>query len=159
MRCCRKSGFLFAKGALDFAGGTVVHINAAVAGLVGAYFIGKRLGLRARGDQAAQPALTMIGASILWVGWFGFNAGSNAGSQRRRGHRLRQHLPRHRRGGAGLDAGGVDDQGQAVDARRSVGSRGRPRRDHAGGCGSVGLFGALAIGAIAGVLCLWGVTG
>ena len=70
-------GFLFEKGALDFAGGTVVHINAGVAGLVGAYFIGKRLGY---GQTALKPhnvTLTFVGASLLWVGWFGFNAGSN----------------------------------------------------------------------------------
>ena len=71
-----KSGYLWAKGALDFAGGTVVHINAAIAGLVGAYVIGKRTGY---GREAIKPhnlTLTMVGASILWVGWFGFNAGS-----------------------------------------------------------------------------------
>jgi Amt family ammonium transporter len=71
------AGFLWAKGALDFAGGTVVHINAGVAGLVGAYVIGKRVGY---GREAMAPhslVMTMIGASLLWVGWFGFNAGSN----------------------------------------------------------------------------------
>src|SRR5690606_19517938 len=70
-------GFLFEKGALDFAGGTVVHINAGVAGLVGAWFVGKRLGY---GQTALKPhnvTLTVVGASLLWVGWFGFNAGSN----------------------------------------------------------------------------------
>ncbi|RBD16439.1 ammonia channel protein, partial [Xanthomonas oryzae pv. oryzae] len=70
-------GYLFGLGALDFAGGTVVHINAGVAGLVGAYFVGKRAGL---GREAIKPhnvTLTFIGASLLWVGWFGFNAGSN----------------------------------------------------------------------------------
>jgi Amt family ammonium transporter len=71
------AGWLNAKGAMDFAGGTVVHINAAVAGLVGAYFVGKRVGY---GKEAMAPhslTMTMIGASLLWVGWFGFNAGSN----------------------------------------------------------------------------------
>ncbi|MFZ2220670.1 MAG: ammonia channel protein, partial [Rhodoferax sp.] len=70
-------GYLLGKGALDFAGGTVVHINAAVAGLVGAYMVGKRIGY---GKEAMAPhslTLTMVGASMLWVGWFGFNAGSN----------------------------------------------------------------------------------
>ncbi|NYT61185.1 ammonium transporter [Alcaligenaceae bacterium] len=69
-------GWLFLRGALDFAGGTVVHINAGVAGLVGAYFIGKRVGY---GREAMQPhnlPMAMTGASLLWVGWFGFNAGS-----------------------------------------------------------------------------------
>lgn len=69
-------GYLFGKGALDFAGGTVVHINAGVAGLVGSYFVGKRLGY---GREALKPhnvTFTFIGAALLWVGWFGFNAGS-----------------------------------------------------------------------------------
>ena len=72
-----KSGYLWAKGALDFAGGTVVHINAGIAGLVGALLIGKRTGY---GKELMAPhslTMTMIGASLLWVGWFGFNAGSN----------------------------------------------------------------------------------
>ena len=71
------AGWLWAKGALDFAGGTVVHINAGVAGLVGAIMVGKRIGY---GKEAMTPhslTLTMVGAALLWVGWFGFNAGSN----------------------------------------------------------------------------------
>jgi Amt family ammonium transporter len=71
------SGYLFNLGALDFAGGTVVHINAGVAGLVGALIIGPRIG---HGKEPMPPhslVMTMIGASLLWVGWFGFNAGSN----------------------------------------------------------------------------------
>jgi Amt family ammonium transporter len=71
------SGFLFNKGALDFAGGTVVHINAGIAGLVGAFVLGKRIGF---GKEAMAPhsvTLTMVGAALLWLGWFGFNAGSN----------------------------------------------------------------------------------
>ncbi len=71
-----KAGLIWQWGALDFAGGTVVHINAGVAGLVGAYLLGKRIGF---GKEAMQPhnlTMTMIGASLLWVGWFGFNAGS-----------------------------------------------------------------------------------
>ncbi|HQV15107.1 MAG TPA: ammonia channel protein, partial [Denitromonas sp.] len=70
-------GYLLGDGALDFAGGTVVHINAGVAGLVGSYLVGKRIGY---GREAMAPhslTMTMIGASMLWVGWFGFNAGSN----------------------------------------------------------------------------------
>ena len=71
------AGFVFSKGALDFAGGTVVHINAGIAGLVGALVLGKRIGF---GKEAMPPhsvTMTMIGASLLWVGWFGFNVGSN----------------------------------------------------------------------------------
>ena len=71
------TGYLWGMGALDFAGGTVVHINAGIAGLVGCIMIGKRVGY---GKEATPPhslTMTMIGASLLWVGWFGFNAGSN----------------------------------------------------------------------------------
>ncbi len=71
------AGFIFKKGAIDFAGGTVVHINAGIAGLVGALLIGKRTGY---GKELMAPhslTMSMIGASLLWVGWFGFNAGSN----------------------------------------------------------------------------------
>jgi len=71
------AGLLFRWGALDFAGGTVVHINAGIAGLVGALMLGKRLGY---GRDLIAPhslTMTMVGASLLWVGWFGFNAGSN----------------------------------------------------------------------------------
>ena len=153
-----KSGYLWAKGALDFAGGTVVHINAAVAGLVGAYVIGKRTGY---GREAIKPhnlTQTMVGASILWVGWFGFNAGS------------------------ALEAGGVAAiafvntflaTAAAVVAWSAVEwiTKGKPSLLGAasgavGGlvvitpaAGLVGLNGALAMGAIAGVACLWGVSG
>ncbi|MCZ2982473.1 hypothetical protein NYY70_20060, partial [Acinetobacter baumannii] len=72
----KDAGFLFQKGALDFAGGTVVHINAGIAGFVGCLIMGKRIGY---GRDLLAPhslTMTMIGASLLWVGWFGFNAGS-----------------------------------------------------------------------------------
>src|SRR5712672_4428331 len=71
------AGWIFKKGAIDCAGGTVVHINAGIAGLVGALLIGKRTGF---GKELMSPhslTMSMIGASLLWVGWFGFNAGSN----------------------------------------------------------------------------------
>ena len=71
------SGYLFGKGALDFAGGTVVHINAGIAGLVGCMIIGKRKGYKSEPMPPHSLTMTMIGASLLWVGWFGFNAGSN----------------------------------------------------------------------------------
>ncbi len=73
----KDAGYLWDMGALDFAGGTVVHINAGIAGLVGCLIVGKRLGF---GKEATPPhslTMTMIGASLLWIGWFGFNAGSN----------------------------------------------------------------------------------
>ncbi|HEX6375800.1 MAG TPA: ammonium transporter [Allosphingosinicella sp.] len=69
-------GFIFAMGALDFAGGTVVHINAGVAGLVGVLFAGKRLGFLKEATPPHSLALALVGAGLLWVGWFGFNAGS-----------------------------------------------------------------------------------
>ncbi len=71
-----KAGLIWQWGALDFAGGTVVHINAAVAGLVGAYMVGKRIGYGRESMAPHSLTLTMVGASLLWVGWFGFNAGS-----------------------------------------------------------------------------------
>ncbi len=70
-------GFLFLRGALDFAGGTVVHINAGVAALVGAIVIGPRIGYRKEAHTPHSLTLTMVGGSLLWIGWFGFNAGSN----------------------------------------------------------------------------------
>ena len=69
-------GFLFKFGAIDFAGGTVVHINSGVAGLVGVYFAGARIGHLKEAMPPHSLALTMVGAGLLWVGWFGFNAGS-----------------------------------------------------------------------------------
>jgi ammonium transporter, Amt family len=71
------SGLIFSFGAIDFAGGTVVHINAGIAGLVGALMIGKRIGYKKDIMAPHSMTLTMVGASLLWVGWFGFNAGSN----------------------------------------------------------------------------------
>ncbi len=71
------AGFLFQKGALDFAGGTVVHINAGIAGLVGCIMIGKRIGYGKEFIAPHSVTMNMIGASLLWVGWFGFNVGSN----------------------------------------------------------------------------------
>jgi len=71
------AGLVFQWGAIDFAGGTVVHINAGIAGLMGALLVGKRIGY---GKELMPPhslTMTMIGAALLWVGWFGFNAGSN----------------------------------------------------------------------------------
>ncbi len=71
------AGFLFQKGALDFAGGTVVHINAGIAGLIGCLMVGKRIGFKKESLAPHSVTMTMIGASLLWVGWFGFNVGSN----------------------------------------------------------------------------------
>ena len=71
------AGFIFQKGALDFAGGTVVHINAGIAGLIGALFVGKRVGYGKAPMPPHNLPMVMIGTSLLWVGWFGFNVGSN----------------------------------------------------------------------------------
>ena len=153
-----KSGYLWAKGALDFAGGTVVHINAAVAGLVGAYVIGPRLGYKREAIKPHNLTQTMVGASILWVGWFGFNAGS------------------------ALEANGVAAlafvntflaTAAAVLSWTAIEWLARGKPSMLGGAsgavaglvaitpaaGLVGLMGAIAMGLIAGLICFWGVTG
>ena len=151
-------GYLLGKGALDFAGGTVVHINAAVAGLVGAYLVGKRIGY---GKEAMAPhslTLTMVGASMLWVGWFGFNAGSSLEAN----------------GGATLafintllaTAGAVLSWsiGEAVHKGKAS-MLGAASGAVAGlvaitpACGSVGPMGSIIIGVLAGFVCLWGIGG
>jgi ammonium transporter, Amt family len=153
-----QSGFLFAKGALDFAGGTVVHINAAVAGLVAAYMVGKRVGY---GREAMRPhnlTQTMVGASILWVGWFGFNAGSAleansvaalafvntflATAAAVLGWTVAEWLFKGKPSMLGAASGAVAGLVAITPA-----------------AGFVGLGGALAIGALAGIVCLWGVSG
>ena len=126
------SGYWATAGVLDFAGGTVVHINAGIAGLVCALVLGKRLGY---GREAMAPhnlTLTLIGASLLWVGWFGFNAGSARGLQRTRRHGDVRHAVRHGRRRARVDVHRVDGEGQAVGARHRVGRRRGARRHHAG---------------------------
>ena len=153
-----KAGYIWQSGALDFAGGTVVHINAAVTGLVGAFMVGKRIGY---GKEAMAPhslTLTMVGASLLWVGWFGFNAGS------------------------ALEANGfaalafINTLGAAAAAVLAwcVGEalmKGKASMlGAASGCvaglvaitpaaGNVGIGGGLVIGFAAGFACLWGVHG
>ncbi len=112
------SGWANQMGILDFAGGTVVHINAGIAGLVCALVLGKRVGYGSDNMAPYNLAYAVIGASLLWVGWFGFNAGSATGRQRPCGHGHVGYADRHRRGGSGLDVRGVDHQGQALGARR-----------------------------------------
>ncbi len=153
-----KGGWLWQKGALDFAGGTVVHINAAIAGLVGAIFIGKRVGYGRESMAPHSLTMTMIGSSLLWVGWFGFNAGS------------------------ALEANDVAALAfintLLATAAATVSwvfgewmSKGKPSMLGAASgavaglvaitpaCGFVGPMGALVIGLLAGVICLWGVNG
>jgi Amt family ammonium transporter len=152
------SGWLFQMGALDFAGGTVVHINAAVAGLVGAYVIGKRIGF---GKEAMKPhslTLTMVGASLLWFGWFGFNAGSALEAS----------------GGAAMAFANTFLATSAAVLTWSLGEwmgKGKPSMLGAASgavaglvaitpaAGFVGPMGAIIIGLVSGFLCLWGVTG
>ena len=151
-------GLLAKDGALDFAGGTVVHINSGIAGLVGAYMLGKRVGY---GREAFTPhslTLTMVGASLLWVGWFGFNAGSAGAAN----------------GGAGLafintvlataaatltwSLGEAMHKGKASMLGAASGAVGglvavTPA------AGFVGPMGSIVIGGLAGLVCLWGVSG
>ncbi|MFC3682485.1 ammonium transporter [Hydrogenophaga luteola] len=151
-------GYLFDKGALDFAGGTVVHINAAMAGLVGAYVLGKRIGY---GKEAMAPhslTLTMVGASLLWVGWFGFNAGSNLEAN---GGTTLAFINTLMATAAAVLAWCV---GEAL-AKGKASMLGAASGAVAGlvaitpACGTVGVMGAIIIGLVAGFLCLWGVTG
>ncbi|WP_043813219.1 ammonium transporter, partial [Rubrivivax gelatinosus] len=153
-----KAGMLWQWGALDFAGGTVVHINAAVAGLVGAYMIGKRIGY---GKEAMAPhnlTMTMVGASLLWVGWFGFNAGSalEAGNSA-----ALAFLNTFSATAAAVLAWCV---GEAL-IKGKASMLGAASGAVAGlvaitpAAGNVGIVGGLVIGFIAGFACLWGVTG
>ena len=153
-----KAGLLWQWGALDFAGGTVVHINAGVAGLVGAYMVGKRVGYGREPMPPHNLVHTMVGASLLWVGWFGFNAGS------------------------ALEAGNFAALAFLNTLLATAGAvvawsiaewvlKGHPSMLGAASgavaglvaitpaAGNVGMMGALVIGLLAGVICLWGVTG
>jgi Amt family ammonium transporter len=151
------AGFIFQKGALDFAGGTVVHINAGVAGLIGCLLIGKRVGF---GREAMKPhsvTMTMIGASLLWVGWFGFNVGSNleangvaamvfantllATAAATLSWMCAEWLTRDKPSMLGAASGAIAGLVAITPA-----------------CGFVGPMGGIALGLIAGALCFWSVT-
>jgi Amt family ammonium transporter len=153
-----KAGYLWQMGALDFAGGTVVHINAGVSGLVAAYMLGKRIGF---GKEALTPhnlTMTMIGASLLWFGWFGFNAGSalEAGNSAVLAFMntflatacavlawsVAEWMLKGKPSMLGAASGAVAGLVAITPA-----------------AGNVGIPGAFAIGTIAGFVCLWGVTG
>ena len=153
-----KAGYLWQMGALDFAGGTVVHINAAMAGLVGAYMIGKRVGY---GKEAFTPhslTLTMVGAAMLWVGWFGFNAGSalEAGNSA-----VLAFMNTFSATAAAVLAWCIGES--LVKGKASM--LGAASGAVAGlvaitpAAGNVGLIAAIVIGFVAGFACLWGVTG
>lgn len=151
-------GYLFAQGALDFAGGTVVHINAAVAGLVGAYMLGKRIGYGRESMAPHSLTLTMVGASLLWVGWFGFNAGSNL--EANAGAALAFVNTLVATAGAVLAwcVGEALTKGKASMLGAASGAvAGLVAITPA--CGTVGPMGAIVMGVISGFLCLWGVTG
>ena len=153
-----KAGYIWQMGTLDFAGGTVVHINAAVAGLVGAYMIGKRVGY---GKEAFTPhslTLTMVGAALLWVGWFGFNAGSALEAN---GFAALAFINTFAATAAAVLAwimGEALIKGKASMLGAASGAvAGLVAITPA--CGNVGIGGALVIGVIAGFACLWGVSG
>lgn len=152
------AGWLWAKGALDFAGGTVVHINAGVAGLVGAYLVGKRVGY---GKEALAPhslTLTMVGASLLWVGWFGFNAGSNLEANGVTALAFINTLVATAAATLSWIAGEALAKGKASMLGAASGAvAGLVAITPA--CGFVGPMGAVVIGLIAGLVCLWGVNG
>ena len=151
-------GYLLGKGALDFAGGTVVHINAAVAGLVGAYVVGKRIGY---GKEAMAPhslTLTMVGASMLWVGWFGFNAGSNLEATSGAALAFVNTLVAAAAAVLSWIVGEMLSKGKASMLGAASGAiAGLVAITPA--CGSVGPMGAIIIGLLAGFACLWGVNG
>ncbi len=151
-------GYLFDKGALDFAGGTVVHINAAMAGLVGAYMLGKRIGYGKESMAPHSLTLTMVGASLLWVGWFGFNAGSNLEANGGAGLAFINTLLATAAAVLAWCVGEALSKGKASMLGAASGAvAGLVAITPA--CGSVGPMGGIIIGLIAGFLCLWGVSG
>ncbi|WP_287924594.1 ammonium transporter [Diaphorobacter sp.] len=151
-------GLLAADGALDFAGGTVVHINAGIAGLVGAYMVGKRIGF---GREAFTPhslTLTMVGASLLWVGWFGFNAGSAGAANAVAGLAFVNTVLATSAATLSWIAGEALHKGKASMLGAASGAvAGLVAVTPA--AGFVGPMGSIAIGLIAGLVCLWGVGG
>ncbi|OQX15743.1 MAG: ammonia channel protein [Thiothrix lacustris] len=152
------AGFLFAKGALDFAGGTVVHINAAMAALVGAIVVGKRVGYGRDPMPPHNLVMTMIGGSLLWVGWFGFNAGSNleatgtavlamlntivATAAAALSWMFAEWVLRGKPSLLGAVSGAVSGLVAVTPA-----------------AGFAGPMGAIVLGLVTGAACLWGVTG
>ena len=151
-------GLLGKDGALDFAGGTVVHINAGIAGLVGAYMVGKRIGF---GKEALTPhslTLTMVGASLLWVGWFGFNAGSAGAANGVAGLAFINTILATGAATLAWLAGEALHKGKASMLGAASGAvAGLVAVTPA--AGFVGPMGSIVLGLIAGVVCLWGVGG
>jgi Amt family ammonium transporter len=152
------AGWLWAKGALDFAGGTVVHINAGVAGLVGAYVIGKRIGYGKESMAPHSLTLTMVGAAMLWVGWFGFNAGSNLEANGLTALAFANTLLATAAATLSWIAGEAMSKGKCSMLGAASGAvAGLVAITPA--CGFVGPMGAIVIGLLAGLICLWGVNG
>jgi ammonium transporter, Amt family len=151
-------GYLLDKGALDFAGGTVVHINAGVAGLVGAYMLGKRIGYGRESMAPHSLTLTMVGACMLWVGWFGFNAGSNLEATSGAALAFINTLFATAAAVLAWCVGEALTKGKASMLGAASGAvAGLVAITPA--CGSVGPMGGIVIGAVAGFVCLWGVNG
>jgi Amt family ammonium transporter len=152
------AGWLWAKGALDFAGGTVVHINAGVAGLVGAYVLGKRIGYGKESFAPHSLTLTMVGAALLWVGWFGFNAGSNLEANGLTALAFVNTLVATAAATLSWIAGEALSKGKGSMLGAASGAvAGLVAITPA--CGFVGPAGAIVIGLLAGLICLWGVNG
>ena len=153
-----KAGLIWQWGALDFAGGTVVHINAAVAGLVGAYVIGKRVGYGKESMAPHNLTLTMVGASLLWVGWFGFNAGSALEAGNSAALAFMNTFSATACAVLAWCTGEALMKGKASMLGAASGAvAGLVAITPA--AGNVGIVGALVIGGIAGFACLWGVNG
>jgi Amt family ammonium transporter len=150
-------GWLANDGALDFAGGTVVHINSGVAGLVAAYMLGKRMGLGRESMAPHNLTLTVIGASLVWVGWFGFNGGSALGANGSAGYAL---VVTQVAAAAAAIAWLITEK--VVRGKASV--LGGASGAVAGlvvitpAAGFVTVGGAMAMGLIGGVVCFWGIT-
>jgi Amt family ammonium transporter len=153
-----KAGWLWQMGALDFAGGTVVHINSGIAGLVGAYLIGKRIGY---GKEAMPPhnlTLTMIGAALLWTGWFGFNAGSALEANGSAALAFMNTYLATACAVLAWIAGEAMFKGKPSMLGAASGAvAGLVAITPA--AGNVGIGGAFVIGLAAGFVCLWGVNG
>jgi Amt family ammonium transporter len=151
------SGLLFGWGALDFAGGTVVHINAGVAGLVGAIVLGRRVGFNKDNMAPHNLPMTMIGACLLWVGWFGFNAGSNLESNGLTAQAILNTIVAT--GAAALAWMFVEwlTRGHASMLGAASGAvAGLVAITPAAGLAGAG--GAIVLGAVAGVVCMWAVV-
>ncbi len=151
-------GYLFNKGALDFAGGTVVHINAGIAGLVGAYVVGKRIGYGKESMKPHNLPMTLIGAALLFVGWFGFNAGSALGATETAALAFFNTLI----AAAGAVLAWTATEWVIKGKPSLLGGASGAIAGLVGvtpAAGLVGPVGALIIGIASGVICVWGVNG